>query len=570
MKVILGLNCFHADSSACLVVNNELVAAIEEERINRTKHWSGFPIESIKECLSIAKINSNQITDVAINTNPKSNILPKAIFFLKNFLKGKKKIEIIERYKKRISIKKKLTNLIKLEKNIKLHYINHHLAHLASSYYLSGLNKAIGLSIDGSGDFASLAIGYCYNEKIKIQKQIFFPNSLGIFYEAMTQFIGFKNFGDEYKVMGLAPYGKPIYLDIILKKIIIREGNFFKLNLDFFNHHKSDYTYKAEGSSSQKNIFSTKILHLFNQKNIDNMEFKKNFACSVQKAYEYIFKQIIEYIIKKNYSKNLIYSGGCALNSSANQYLINNIFFDKVFISHSPGDNGGAIGAALYVSNTYKKNTSFSKSPYLGTSYSNEEIELFLKNYKYKILYKFRKFEEINEIISDYLIEQKVIGWFQGGMEFGPRALGNRSILADPRSPNIKNIINSKIKKREDFRPFAPSILSEFKEEWYKGNNFENIYMSSVEVIRENKKHLAHGVTHVDGTGRVQSVIENLNPKFYNLIKTFYKKTNVPILLNTSFNENEPIVRTPNEAIECLLRTDIDALAIENYIVTKK
>ena len=572
MKIILGLNCYHADSSACIIKNGKIIAAIEEERINRIKHWAGFPINSIHECLKMSNLKSQEITDIAINTNPKSNIFYKINFFLSNFMFSFKIFEIFKRYKNKFTINNILKENFALNKNLKFHFVDHHVAHIASAFYPSNFEKAIGLTIDGSGDFSTLTISECSKKKIKILKKILFPNSLGIFYEAMTQFIGFNNYGDEYKIMGLAPYGKPIYEEILKKNIIIDDNKkFFKLNLKFFNHTNKNFNYKFEGKPNQNQIYNNKIRSLFHNENINGLEFKKNFAASVQKVYENIFLNINNYLKKNNYSNNLVFAGGCALNSSANQNLIYDNFFNKIYIPFSPGDGGGAIGAALFVNNKYNLDFNENISPYLGNHYKDEDVLNILKQFNNKI--DFIKFKNQDDLLTDaveMLIGQKIIGWFQGRMEFGPRALGNRSILADPRNKEIKDLINIKIKKRENFRPFAPSILEEEKKFWYKNNNFNNYYMSSVEKVRQDKINLLGAVTHVDNTGRVQDVSKKLNPLYHKLIKSFYQKSRVPILLNTSFNENEPIVRSPKEAIDCLLRTDLDFLFINNFKINKK
>ncbi len=388
----------------------------------------------------------------------------------------------------------------------------------------------------------------------------------------MTQFIGFKNYGDEYKLMGLAPYGKPIYQNIIQENILKKNNkNFFKLNLNYFNHNKSNFSYKFDGVPDQAKILNENIFKLFGKIDISDDIFKKNFAASVQKSYENIFKQILNFIKENNYSNNLVFAGGCALNSSANKEIIYDKYFKSIFIPFAPGDGGGAIGAALYVNNKQNKKTVNNLSPYLGSSYTDNEVLVQFEDYKKKLnITEYKNESDLIHKAVEMLNEQKVIGWFQGRMEFGPRALGNRSILADPRNKNMKEIINKKIKKRENFRPFAPSILNEEKLEWYKANKLNNLYMSSVEIINKDKKKNLEAVTHVDDTGRVQNVIFDINSRYYTLIKKFFLKTGIPVLLNTSFNENEPIVRTPIEAFDCLLRTDIDALFINNFKITKK
>ena len=567
MSIILGLNCYHTDTAACIIKNGKLEFAIEEERLNRKKHTSDLPILSIKECLKQTNTKENEITHIAFNTNPNSNFYVKLKFLFKKF---DFKNNFIKRYQDKKSLNKIFNDKFKFSKKVKYIFVEHHLAHIASAFFASQFDKAIGLSIDGSGDFTSLMIVECNHNELKIKERLHFPNSLGIFYHAMTQFIGFKNFGDEYKMMGLASYGRPLYFQKIIDNLFLNSNNFFKLNLDYFNHDHMNFNYSHINSNNIPLIFNEKLNILFKSeiKSIKPEIFKQNFAASVQKVYEFFFNKIIKKIISNNFSKNLVFAGGCALNSTANKILLNNDQIDRVFIPVAPGDNGGSLGAAFYVCKNYEKKNF--DNPYLGTSFSESEVESILEN-KFINKVKYKKINSNNEkynLATDLIIDNSVIGWFQGSMEFGPRALGNRSILADPRNPKIKELINLKIKRRESFRPFAPSILSDFQNEWFN-EKFNNEYMSSVMTPRKNKASLIPGVIHIDNTSRVQTVFEKKNKNFYNLILNFYNKTKIPMLLNTSFNENEPIVRSPEEAIDCLLRTNMDALFINNFIIKK-
>ncbi len=572
MKIILGINAYHADSSACIILNGEMVAAIEEERLNRLKHFSGYPINAIQECLDIAKIKSTDLTDIAFNTKPTSNLIEKSLFFLKEL--SFKKNESVKRLARKINIEKKILKNFKLNKNVKFHFVEHHLAHLASAFYPSGFKKSNGLSIDGSGDFVTCAIAECEQKIIKIKKKLFFPHSLGIFYHGMTQFLGYRNYGEEYKMMGLAPYGKPKYFKKIIENLFKQESsNLVALNLEYFNHWKPGYRYIADDSLEIDQIFNDKLNNLFEKEKSENEEdFTKDFACSVQKVYEYFFNKIINYILSKNYSKNIIFSGGCALNSSANLVLTENKnHFENVFINYAPGDNGGAIGAAFVVANKYYNKIKNIKTPYLGSEYSDIEIKKILEDESFKKKFSYKFYESDDEFfnfVAKLITKGNVIGWFQGKMEFGPRALGNRSILADPSNPEMKKIINSKIKKRESFRPFAPVVLKKFQNEWFE-SDFNNLYMSSVTKVKKNKQSLVPAITHIDETSRIQSVDENSNKKLSSLIEEFNKLKKIPLLLNTSFNENEPIVRKPDEALNCILRNDLEYLVINNFVVKK-
>ena len=578
MSIILGLNCNHADSSACIIKNGELLIAIEEERINRVKHWAGLPIKSIEECLKYTNIKIEEITDISINTNPLSNIKEKLVYFLKNYLLGKKKFEIIKRIKKKMDLKKDINDYFKpssFNKKIKIHYIDHHLSHIASAYFPSNFEDAVGLSIDGFGDFASVCIAKCNKDQIKIIKKYLFPHSLGVFYESFTQLLGFKNYGDEYKMMGLSSYGKPEYYDLILNNVF-KKSQKIELNLKYFKHTDRNFSYNFEGRPNQNDLYDQELEKLLNIKNLktENIsDIHKNIAASAQKIFEKKLSEICEEIQKMNISKNLVYAGGCALNSLANKKIYETNFFKNIFIPYSPGDGGGSIGSALYVQNKKVKNTTFLnlKSPYLGTDYTNNEIQESIS--KIDSLNNFscdfyKSKEELLLTIAKLIYENKIVGFFNGKMEFGARALGNRSILANPCNQNIKDIINKKIKRRESFRPFAPAVLEEKKKEWFN-NTRDNMYMSSVEKINEDQSKKIPGVTHIDGTGRVQTVSKLFNEDFYKLIWNFYNLSNVPILLNTSFNENEPIVMSPKNAIDCFLRTDMDILVLNNYIIKR-
>lgn len=568
MSIILGLNCYHADSSAAIFDSGKLKFAIEEEKLVRKKHWAGFPANSIIKCINSID-HKNKNLNIAINTNPKSNIAFKSIFFLKNYILGKKKGEIFKRLKYKFSIRKEIEKILPSEFKLNFNYIDHHVAHIASSFYASKFEEAIGISIDGFGDFASLNIAKCNVNEIKIVEKVYFPNSLGVFYEAMTQLLGFPNYGDEYKLMGLSSYGKPIFFEKI-SNTLFDKSNLFKLNLKYFNHHKSNFSYIFENDPKQNFLFNKEIFKIFSKDEISVN--KKDIAASVQKVYENFLIKIINFSLKKFPSKSLCLSGGCALNSVANGKILSNTNVDNLFIPFAPGDSGGAIGSAMVLGKKIDKKIKFSniQNPYLGPEYDNDYIGKEIVKFTNRSfnVKKIDDFSLLCKNIAYELTQRKIIGWFQGRLEFGARALGNRSILADPRYAEIRDLINSKIKRRESFRPFAPSIMEEFKDKWFDGN-FMNPYMETVLKIKNEKKKIVPAVVHIDSSCRLQTVSKKNNLKFYELINQFNLLTKVPILLNTSFNENEPIVCTPYEALKCFERTDMDILVLENYLISR-
>ena len=578
---IIGINAYHADSSACIIKDQNLIFAIEEERLRRIKHWAGFPILSIKNCLEVAKINLSDVDYICINSNPKVNIIKKIIHILKyrpsikliiNKFRNKKKNQNIKNI-----IKREFTND---EFRGKIINIEHHDAHLASTFFVSPFKEACVVSIDGFGDFTSTAWGFGHNTEIEVKERIHFPHSLGIFYQSITQFLGFKKYGDEYKVMGLAPYGKPKYKDKLKKVLILEDQGKFKLNLNYFKFHKSNTDFKWDnGKVSFNDLYSNKLIDLLGKErdedeNID--QFHKDIAQSAQSLYEDAFINILNETYKIYKNENICISGGCGMNSVANGKITKHTPFKNVYIQPAAGDAGGALGASYYTWHTVLKNKERfeMKHAYYGNSFDNKIIEKIIKNENNKLkdqncnLKFYENFNELTEKVVNLISNGNIVGWFQDRMEWGPRALGNRSILADPRNPKMKNILNSKIKRRESFRPFAPSILKEQVSEWFEIDD-DVPFMMKVFQIKEKKRSIIPAVTHIDGSGRLQTVYKDRNEKYYNLIKQFYKISKVPILLNTSFNENEPIINRPDEALNCFLRTKMDVLALGNYLIIR-
>lgn len=572
---ILGLNAFHGDSSACILKDGEVIVALEEERIRRIKHWAGFPIEAIKYCLQDAGISIKEVDYITISRDPSANVIKK----IKHTLKNKVSLSaILDRYtnsKKVKSVKATLAEELGVsESEIKAEIINveHHRSHLGSSFFASPFEKSALLSIDGFGDFTSTMTAIGNGNQIEVLDSVHFPHSAGIFYTSFTQYLGFPKYGDEYKVMGLAPYGKPLYVDKLKDVIEFTDDGLFRLNLKYFKHHKDGVKMSWEGGEPDiEGIFSDYMIEKFgpSRKREDELtQYHKDLAASVQRICEELIFHILNHLHKKTGLDNLCVAGGVAQNSVANGKIIKYTPFKSVYIPPAGHDAGTSMGSALYLYNHIlkQKRAKATYSGALGSHFDDSEIETYLKSQNVN----FRKYkdDEINNKVTDCIIHGGVVGWFQGRAEFGPRALGHRSIIADPRRADAKEILNLKIKRRESFRPFAPSILKEFAQDYFA--DADNVpFMEKVYLIKEEMRSKIPAVTHVDGTGRLQTVDKDYEPRYHSLISAFNKKTGVPILLNTSFNENEPIVNSPANALDCFLRTKMDMLVLENFIVTR-
>ena len=581
---IIGLNAFHGDSSACLLKNGILIAAAEEERFRRIKHWAGFPSESIKWCLSEAGIGLEDVEHISINQDPKANLSKKILYTIKNPPKINMLFSRFQNRLERGSIKDHLEK--EFPKSFykgKIHAIEHHTSHLFSAFHVSPFNDAAVISVDGFGDFASTAWGVGDGININIHDRVFFPHSLGIFYMAITQFIGFNNWGDEYKVMGLAPYGKPNYLNQMRQLIKLRPAGKFELNLKYFCHHreKIEYVWKND-SPSVKHLFTSKLEKLLGPHRNQGEEltqYHRDIAHSAQAMYEEAFFHILNSMYDKFKLDSIAIAGGCGFNSVANGKVLKNTPFKKLYVQSAAGDAGGAIGAALATwhkvgGKKALKRGQFHDHAYWGPSFSDEYCGQLLKNERKKIevencnVSHFKSFSDLAKKTAVAIADGKVIGWFQGRMEWGPRALGNRSIIGDPRRKDMKDILNLKIKRRESFRPFAPSILYERVAQWFE--QIDDVpFMMQVYQILKSKRNDIPAVTHVDGSGRLQTVYKHTNPRYYTLIREFELITGVPMVLNTSFNENEPVVCRPEEALNTFLRTKMDILVLENWIIER-
>lgn len=572
---ILGLNAYHGDSAACIFKDGRLVAAIEEERIRRVKHWAGFPSEAIKFCLEECKISIKDVDHITISRDPSANIYNKVTYGLNNLIKLKSLKDRLSNTKKISSVKRDIADLFDISKDsitAEIHNIEHHRSHMASAFFASPFDESAILSIDGFGDFTSTMIGVGKGNKIEVLDSVIYPHSVGIFYTAFTQYLGFEHYGDEYKVMGLSPYGSPTLVEEVKKVLFFKDNGLFEINKLFFKHPKEGVSMSWEnGDPFIENIFSDHMVQVFGKarsKGEEITQYHKDLASSIQKVTEELIFHVLNHLQKSTGLTNICIAGGVAQNSVANGKILDNTSFESMYIPPAGHDAGTAIGSALWLYNHIQSNSRIGsmKHSYLGSKFSDEQVEEFLKSEN--VYYKVYNDVELNDKVSDCLIGAGVVGWFQGRAEFGPRALGNRSILADPTRNDAKEILNVKIKRREIFRPFAPSIMIEFVEEYFE--KFDDVpFMEKVFQIKKEKRALLSAVTHVDGSGRLQTVDKGSNSKYYNLILAFYKKTGVPILLNTSFNENEPIVNTPAEAYACFARTKMDMLVMGNIVVER-
>jgi carbamoyltransferase len=593
--VILGINAYHGDASAAIVRDGELLAAVEEERFNRCKHCAGFPAEAIKYCLEVAGISIEEVEHIGISRDPSAHLHKKILYAATRAAKslgggGRASSGDDEKTGRGIfgAISERLANTAKvrdlkedLAKHLgvsksrlkaKFHNVEHHRAHLASSFYVSPFEHAALLSIDGFGDFISTMWGVGEGNSVEVMGQVEYPHSTGILYTATTQFIGFPHYGDEGKVMGLAPYGVPRFMEEFRDMIRTEEGGHFRLNLDYFRHHAEGVEMSwDEGSPVIGRIFSDEYVKRFGparEKGEPLTDRERDIAASLQLRLEEVGFHILRHLHEKTGLTDLGLSGGVALNSVMNGKILLNTPFKRVFVQPAAGDNGTAVGVCYQIYNgTLNQPRAFvMEGAYTGPEFSDEEIRAELE--KSGLTYESYSEREVTRRAAQDIADGAVMGWFQGRMEFGPRALGNRSIVVDPRRADMKEILNERIKKREPFRPFAPSILEE-----RTGDYFEQTHpaptMLMVYQVKNEKRAEIPAVTHVDGSGRLQTVSTSVNPRYHQLISDFCELTGVPVVLNTSFNENEPIVCTPRHAIDCFLKTRMDVLYLGNHGVRR-
>ncbi|MCH8951315.1 MAG: carbamoyltransferase [Proteobacteria bacterium] len=583
MTTILGLNAYHADSAACLVRDGELVAAAEEERFRRIKHWAGLPSEAVRYCLAEAGLSLDRIDHVAINRNPRANLFKKVLFAFA-------KRPSLDLVRARLENAGKVANPIDLlaaelgveraAASARLHPVEHHRAHLASAFYVSPFERAAVVSIDGFGDFASAMWATGRGGAMTELGKVHFPHSLGLLYQAVTQYLGFWNYGDEYKVMGLAPYGQPNHLEALRRLVSSQKNGGYELTLDYFRHHAEGVEMVWDGGQPRVGrIFTAKLEELLGPARGDGEDLSrrhKDIAASLQALYEETFFDLLNAVQATTGDTVLCLAGGCAMNSVANGKIFEQTPFTELYVQAAAGDAGGAIGAAYSVwHDTLGQPRGFVMDhAFLGPEWTDDalgaEIEARRAAFEAEgcAITHVADEAELCRRTAAAVADGHVVGWFQGRMEWGPRALGNRSIVCDPRRADMKDILNAKIKRRESFRPFAPSIMREHVGEWFE-TDYEAPFMLQVYQIREDRRAAIPAVTHVNGSGRLQTVTAGQNPRYHRLIDAFRAETGVPMVLNTSFNENEPVVCRPGEAIECFLRTRMDLLVLGNWMVCR-
>jgi len=573
---ILGINAYHGGASACLIRDGQLVAAAEEERFRRIKYWAGFPSEAIRYCLAEAGITAYELDHVGISRDPSAKLLNKALFALARRPSLSLVRDRLTNAAKVRDPRAALVAALELEPTAlraQFHNVEHHRAHMASAFFVSPFQQAAILSVDGMGDFSSTMWGVGRDNKIEVQGSVTFPHSLGIFYTAVSQWLGFPNYGDEGKVMGLAPYGQPRFLDQMRKLVRIQRDGSFELDLDYFVHHTEGAAMTwDDGAPTLGTLFSARLVELLGpprQPRAELTQRHQDVAASLQTMLEAAELALVQMLQRKSGLPALCMAGGVALNSAFNGKILPQTAFSDIYIQAAAGDAGTALGVAFYIEHQIlgRPRRTVLQHAATGPQYDEATIASALAAQGLRAT----QLDEAALCLraAELVAAGNVVGWFQGRMEWGPRALGNRSIIADPRRSDMKDILNARIKHREPFRPFAPSVLLEATGDYFD-QSYPDPFMLKVYGVRPEMQATIPAVTHVDGTGRLQTVERATSPRYWQLIKAFEGLTGVPVILNTSFNENEPIVCHPREAIDCFLRTRMDALAIGDFLVEKR
>jgi len=571
--IVLGINAWHADASAALLIDGELAAAIEEERLTRVKHAAGFPTLAIHECLRIAGVAPRSIDHIAISRDPRAHALQRIAANLRKDFRSM--LSRAANAGRLLDLPAAVAAALQIPKDglrARLHTVEHHRSHMASAYFVSPFTEAAVLSVDGLGDYCSAMWGTGSGNQLQVNGWVPFPHSLGFFYTAFTQLLGFPNYGDEYKVMGLSALGAPRMQEAVRRVVSVRDDGQIRLNLDYFIHHThGDAMTWDAGEPRVGTLYSDRMEAEFGPargRQDELLERHRDLAASVQTVLQECVLKLLRIVQKQSGQKAVCMAGGVALNCVANGMIREHTGFEDVYVQPAAADSGTALGAALYVQHqTLRQPRRFvmDRVSY-GSEWTNQQIEEELR--RAGAVWHRHDDDELIHRTARQIADGNVTGWFQGRMEFGPRALGNRSILADPRRGDMKDILNLRIKHREPFRPFCPSILAEAASEYFE-QDYPSPFMVMAYAIRPEKRAQVPAITHADGTGRLQMVTETASPRYYRLIRAFADLTGVPILLNTSFNENEPIVATPAQAIDCFLRTHMDVLVIGNCLLQK-
>ena len=577
---VLGINAYHGDVSAALLRDGQLVAAVEEERFRRIKHCAGFPTLAIRSVLEMAGIRGQDVRHVAVSRDPKANLLRKGLFTIRHRPDLRLVLDRVRNAGKVRDLHGPLAAALGVPRDDlpAIHYVEHHPAHLASAFFVSPFESAACCAIDGFGDFVSTSFAIGSRNHLEVLDKVYFPHSLGMMYTAVTQFLGFHGYGDEFKVMGLAPYGRPRHVDALRQLVTLTDAGKFELSLDYFRHWSDGVEMEwDDGYPTLGRVYSDRLTHLLGPAREPSAPLtarEEDIAHSLQVVYEDCTMHVLNGLWEQTRQEAVCLAGGCAMNSVANGKVRQRTPFTSVYIQPAAGDNGTALGAAYWVwHETLRHERAFvMEHAYWGTSHNAERVLASIPDRDDAWEYDIEMCPtsvEAARVAAALVASGHVVGWYQGRMEWGARALGNRSILADPRRSDVRELINTKIKFRERFRPFAPSIAEEALHDYFE-DGAPDPFMQQVYPVRADKRSVIPAVTHVDGSGRLQTVSARTNPTYYTLIKEFERITGVPVVLNTSFNENEPIVDTPEQALDCFMRTRMDAIVLHNAVVRRQ
>jgi len=577
---VLWINAYHGDVSAALLRDGQLVAAVEEERFRRIKHLAGFPTLAIRQTLEMAGIRGQDVQHVAVSRDPKANLLRKGLFTVTHRPDLRLVLDRVRNAGKVRDLHGPLAAALGVPRDDlpALHYVEHHPAHLASAFFVSPFSSAACCAIDGFGDFVSTSFAIGARNRLEVLDKVYFPHSLGMMYTAVTQFLGFHGYGDEFKVMGLAPYGRPRHVDAIRQLVTLTDGGKFELSLDYFRHWSDGVEMEwDDGYPTLGRVYSSRLTQLLGPPREPSAPLtarEEDIAHSLQVVYEDCAMHVLNGLWEQTRQDAVCLAGGCAMNSVANGKVRQRTPFRSVYIQPAAGDNGTALGAACYVwhETLHRERTFVMEHAYWGPAHDVDRVLASVPDRDDAWEYDIERCPTSAETArraASLVASGHVVGWYQGRMEWGARALGNRSIVADPRRRDVRELINTKIKFRERFRPFAPSIAEEALHDYFD-DAVADPFMQQVYPVRPDKRAVIPAVTHVDGSGRLQTVSARTNPTYYALIKEFEKITGVPVVLNTSFNENEPIVDTPEQALDCFMRTRMDAIVLHNAVIRRQ